>query len=46
MKTFLLILYAYSISLLTIAILKSKPALAMLVAIFVGILSALISKEN
>jgi len=46
MKTFLLILYAYSISLLTIAILKSKPVFAMSIAVFIGILSALIAKEN
>jgi len=45
MKTFLLILYAYSISLLTIAILKSKPVLAILVAMLIGILSALIAKD-
>jgi len=46
MKTFLLILYAYSISLLTIAILKSKPILAMLIAVFIGTLSALIAKDQ
>jgi len=46
MKTFLLILYAYSISLLTIAILKSKPTFTMLIAIFIGILSALIAKDQ
>jgi len=46
MKTFLLILYAYSISLLTIAILKSKPTVAMSIAVFIGIISALLSKEN
>jgi len=45
MKTFLLILYAYSISLLTIAILKNKPILAMLIAMFIGVLSALIAKD-
>jgi len=46
MKTFLLILYAYSISLLTIAILKSKPTVAMSIAVFIGILSALIAKDQ
>jgi len=46
MKIFLLTLYAYFISLLTIAILESKPILAMLTVVFIGILSALISKEN
>jgi len=46
MKIFLLTLYAYFVSLLTIAILKSKLSLTMLIAILIGIIFTLLSKEN